>query len=88
MNEENRGGKQRLSKWRKQLVRVRKGKTRLDTRLNCTVVCDWPGAVMPDSHKPVAQRHQMVSSSLALLNYCFQICWVLVFLVEAGQLPR
>ena len=23
----------------------------------------------------VAQRHQMVSSSLALLNYCFQICW-------------
>ena len=41
--------------------------------------------------KPVAQRHQMVSSSLALLiklNYSFPICWIWVFFVEAGQRPR
>ena len=35
--------------------------------------------------RPVAQRHQMVSSSLALLNYSFPICWNLVFFVLAGQ---
>ena len=26
--------------------------------------------------EPVAQRHQMVSSSLVLLNYSIPICWI------------
>ena len=30
----------------------------------------------------------MVSSSFALLNYSFPICWIWVFFVEAGQRPR
>ena len=38
--------------------------------------------------KKFTQRCQMVSGSLALLNYCFQICWIWVFFVEAGQRPR
>ena len=45
----------------------------------------WWGRIKGE---PVAQRHQMVSSSLALLNRSFPIIWILVFFVAAGQRPR